>query len=190
MLAREVVDLIRKSVLLLAALLLTLGANLRPSCEYELDGERIAPGCGLRTAARAERAAQAAAEEILPGAVPARTLKRRVRLRLRRPEGDARLLADALLRATQGVVSRCEVRVDGRRLGWVEDGDALCEALSAYIRNTLPTWASGGVLSRELAVRRLYTRAGYLTPERDMLLLVTGAAPVFYYDTSGRYARA
>ena len=66
--------MLRKSLLLLAALLFMAGANLRPVCRYELAGEPIAPGCGIRTAARAERAAQAAAEEILraqavPGAV-------------------------------------------------------------------------------------------------------------------------
>ena len=85
---------------------------------------------------------------------------------------------------------RDEVRVDGVRLGWVADGEALREAVSRYIADTCPAWASGGVLSRELAIRRLYTRDGYLTPEKDMLLLVTGAAPVFYYDGTGRFARA
>ena len=45
-------------------------------------------------------------------------------------------------------------------------------------------------MSRELAIRRLYTRDGYLTPTGDMVLLITGAAPVFYYDQTGRFARA
>ena len=182
--------MLRKSLLLLAALLFMAGANLRPVCRYELAGAPIAPGCGIRTAARAERAAQAAAEEILrleavPGAVT-----KHLRLSLRRPRGSAQELSDALLRSTTGIALRCEVRVDGRRLGWVEDGEALQEALGRYIRGTLPAWASGGVLSGELTLRSLYTRDAYLTTERDMLLLITGAAPVFYYDQTGRYARA
>ena len=76
------------------------------------------------------------------------------------------------------------------QLDAVEDGEALQAALDRHIRRTLPTWASGGVLSGELTLRRLYTRDAYLTDERDMLLLITGAAPVFYYDQTGRYARA
>ena len=117
-------------------------------------------------------------------------LKRSLRLSLRRPAGDTRRLSDALLRNTVGVVLRDEVRVDGRRLGWVRDGEALRDELTRYIRSTLPAWASGGVLSREPVIRRLYTRDRYLTAQGDMVLLVTGAAPVFYFDQTGRYARA
>jgi hypothetical protein len=62
----------------------------------------------------------------------------------------------------------------------VADGDSLRAALGASIEKNLPVWASGGKLSRELSIQRRYTREGYLTPEGDMLLLVTGAAPVFY----------
>ena len=182
--------MLRKSLLLLAALLFAAGANLRPVCCYELAGEPIAPGCGIRTAARAERAAQAAAEEILRFEAGPGKVTKRLRLSLRRPLGSAPELSAALLAATPGIALRCEVRVDGRRLGWVEDGEALQEALGRYIRGTLPTWASGGVLSGELTLRSLYTRDAYLTAERDMLLLITGAAPVFYYDQTGRYARA
>ena len=185
-LCAEVVSLFKKSLLLLAALLLTLGANLRPCWDYG----SLAPACGLRTAARAERAARAAAEELLPGAAAQPAAARRLRLRLRRPEGDARLLSDALLRATPGVALRDEVRLNGARLGWVADGESLRAALDAYVQNTLPTWAVGGRLSGELRLRRLYTRDGPVSAERDMLLRITGAAPVFYYDATGRSARA
>lgn len=182
--------MLRKSLLLLAALLFAAGANLRPVCRYELAGEPIAPGCGIRTAALAERTARAAAEEILRAEAAPGAVTKHLRLSLRKPAGSSQELADALLRSTAGVALRCEVRVDGRRLGWVEDGEALRAALDRHIRHTLPTWASGGVLSGELTLRRLYTRDAYLTDERDMLLLITGAAPVFYYDQTGRYARA
>ena len=182
--------MLRKSLLLLAALLFAAGANLRPVCCYELAGEPIAPVCGIRTAALAERAAQAAAEEILRFDAAPGTVTKHLRLSLRRPLGSAREVSAALLAATPGIALRCEVRVDGRRLGWVEDGEALREALGCYIRDTQPTWASGGVLNGELALRRLYTRDAHLTGQRDMLLLITGAAPVFYYDQTGRYARA
>lgn len=190
MLTAEVISLVKKSLMLLAALLFCAASHLRPCVDCEIDGAGTVPGCSLRAAARAERAARAAAEEILPGPAALPGVNRHLRLRLRRAEGDARLLSDALLRATEGVAVRDEVRVDGKRLGWVADGAALREALAEYIGNTLPTWAEGGVLTRELTIRTLYTRSRPLTATRDMLLLITGAAPVFYYDAAGRYARA
>lgn len=182
--------MLKKSVLLVLALLFAVGAHLRPGCDYTLDGVRVASGLSPRAAKQAELAARDAAEEILREGAALPTPEKRTRLRFSRPASDARALTDALLRATEGISLRDEVRIDGTRLGWVADGAALREALSAYITNTLPTWASGGVLSRELGIRRLYTRDGYLTAQGDMLLLITGAAPVFYYDQTGRFARA
>ena len=182
--------MLKKSLLLLSALVFSVGAHLRPCWDYALGGEWVVSGCSLETAALAERTARDAAEEILraPAVTPA--VHRRLRLRFTRPSSDARALSDALLRSTEGVELRSEVRVDGERLGWVADGAALREALERYIGNTLPTWADGGILSRALTIRSLYTLPRPLTGRRDMILLITGAAPVFYYDASGRYARA
>lgn len=182
--------MLKKVFLLIFTLLLTVGSHLRPCCDYELDGVRIASGLIPREAQRAELAVRDAAEEILRENPVLPAFKKHTRLRFTRPSADTRALTDALLRSTGGIVLRSEVCVDRTRLGWVADGDALREALGSYISATLPTWASGGVLSRELCIRRLYTRDGYLTPQGDMVLLVTGAAPVFYYDQTGRYARA
>ena len=182
--------MLKKSLLLLSALLFSVGANMRPCWEYALPGESPLPACSLGAAALAERAARDAAEEILPGSASPIAATRRLRLRFTRPSRDARALSDALLRAVEGVRLYGEVRVDGRRLGWVADVAALREALSRYIGNTLPTWADGGVLSRELTIRSLYTRERPLTAQRDMLLLITGAAPVYYYNAEGRFARA
>lgn len=180
----------KKASLLLAAFLFAVGAHLRPCYDYELDGVCIASGLAPFAASFAELTARAAAEEILPGHAQLPAVHKHLRLCFSTPSEDTHPLTDALLRATEGIVLREEVRVDGARLGWVADGEALREALSTYIYNTLPVWASGGVLSRELTLRRLYTRDAYLTPKNDMVLLITGAAPVFYYDQAGRYARA
>lgn len=180
----------KKAALLFTALLFAVAAHLRPCYDYELNGVRIASGIVPQTAVFAEQAAQDASEELLSGHAVLPSFHRHLRLRFSRSSADARPLTDALLRATEGIVLRDEVCVGSVRLGWVDDGQGLREALSDYISNTLPVWASGGVLSRELGIRRLYTRDGYLTPQGDMVLLITGAAPVFYYDQTGRYARA
>ena len=109
---------------------------------------------------------------------------------LRRPSEDDEVATDALLRATEGIAVRDHVYVGGRPLGYVRDWEALRERLRGFIADTRPTWASGGTLGAELTIRRQYTREGYVTPLGDMLLLITGAAPVFYYDGTGRFARA
>ena len=182
--------MLKKAVLLFVIFSIAVMSHLRPCCDYELDGVRIASGISPRAAAHAELTARAAAEEILPTGAVLPVLRRHTRLRFTKPSDDARMLTDALLRAADGIVLRDEVRVGGTRLGWVADGAALREALDAYIINTLPAWACGGIVSREVSIRRLYTRDGWLTAQGDMVLLITGAAPVFYFDTAGRYARA
>lgn len=182
--------MLKKTVLLLASLLFAIAAHLRPCCDCTLDGVRIASGLSPGSARRAELAVRAAADEILRENATLPALQKHTCLRFTRPSEDVRMLTDTLLRASEGIVLRDEVRVDGVRLGWVADGEALREAVQGYITNTLPAWASGGVLSGEPQIRRLYTRDGYLTAPGDMVLLVTGAAPVFYFDQAGRYARA
>ena len=179
----------KRMLLLLLAAGLTVGANLRHCWEFCPDrGETIS--CSPHAAQLAIHAAEAAAEEILPGQAARPSLVRKLRLTLRKREEDPRPLADALLRGMEGIVTGDEVRVDGKRLGFVADGAALRAAVGNYIANTLPTWACGGVLSRELSIRRCYTRAGCLTTDGDMVLLITGMAPVFYFDGMGKYARA
>ena len=143
------------------ALLFAVGAHLRPVCDVSLAGEPVARGCSLQTVREAERTAAAAAEEILRDDASAPLFERRVRLSFRRPGRETRPLTDALR-----------------------------EKLRGYIDNTLPAWAKGGTLAAPLTIRRLYTRADYAASEADMLLLITGAAPVFYYDGTGRFARA
>ena len=179
----------KRLLLLLLALCLTAAAHLRPDREFLLDGGETL-SCSPHAARLALQAAEAAAEEILPGRAAPPRLRQRLRLTLCARSEDPRPLADAILRETEGIVVRDEVRVSGRRLGFVADGAALREAIGTYIAGTLPTWACGGVLSGELTIRSCYTREGYLTPDKDMILLVTGMAPVFYFDGMGKYARA
>ncbi|MBQ9687085.1 MAG: hypothetical protein IJV41_11175 [Oscillospiraceae bacterium] len=180
----------KKSVLLLAALALTVSAHLQPSCDFTVAGERIAVGCTPGAARRAEAAALAAAEEICPEAAVLPAVRRHVRLTLRNPGTDAARLSDALLRSTPGVTVSDGVYVDGTRLGSVRDGALFSARLRRYIVNTTPTWAVSGMLSQKLTVQTEYCRAGHEVTEDDMVLLVTGAAPVFYYDLSGNTATA
>ncbi len=182
--------MIKRVLLLPLALGLLLMAHLRPGCDFEVAGEHLRLGCTPAAAERAQRAALAAAEEILPGEAVLPAVKTRVRLRLRARADTAPELADALLRATPGVALRETVWVGERCLGAVSDGAAFSACLRDYLYNTRPSWASGGVLSQPLTLCRTYGRAGYAAAPGDMVLLVTGTAPVLWYDGAGNVAEA
>ena len=180
----------RKSMLLLLALLLTAAANLRPAWDAEIAGERLTLGCSLGAVRRAEEAARAAAEEIVEGRAVLPEARRRMRLTLRRPPENAPALTEALLRSAPGVSLRENVYLGEARVGAVTDAAAFRAKLRAHIENTVPDWAWGGVLSKPLRVERCWGRTGYASAPGDMVLLVTGIAPVLYYDAEGNYATA
>ena len=190
MLTREVMRMRWRLLLLLPALLLTAAANLRLQWDCELAGEALAKGCAGFAVQKALRAARTAAEEILPGEAALPEPRLHLRLRLRPGRADAPELADGLLCATPGVALREFVLLGDKRVGAVSDAAAFRKGLRRYIDNTVPDWAWGGVLSKPLRIERCYGRTGFASTPGDMVLLVTGMAPVFYYDAEGNYATA
>lgn len=182
--------MIRKGVLLLLALLFAFGAHLRVHWDYEVAGRRVAADCNAPAGRLAIEAASRAAEEILPGAESLPALRRRLSLKLTLPKRSAPELTDAILRATDGVCVRETVFAGERYLGAVSDAAAFEAELTRYLANTLPAWASGGALSAPLRIERRYGRPGYAATPEDMVLLVTGAAPVLYTDGNGVSAAA
>ena len=64
----------------------------------------------------------------------------------------------------------------------------LRRALQRSIRGQMPLRAVSGSISGELELRSVYTRAGSCTPDSDMVLLITGMAPVIYLDPEGKLA--
>ncbi len=178
----------KRWLLLGLALLAVLAANLRPAYRVSVNGERLPGVYSLRETERCARTARAAAEEILDNSAPSPEMRRRFALGFGAPCGDTALLTDALLRSVKGIAVSDEVIVNGTRLGTVEDGDYLRAALAYYIDGQMPTAAVSGNISGRLELRRVYTRAGGDTPYRDMVLLITGMAPVVYVDARGKLA--
>lgn len=178
----------RQRRILLGALLLLFAANLRPVYAVSAAGQELPGLYARRQAERCAALARETAEEILgnDAAVPEPEL--RLRLSLRPPAGDEAALTDALLRATEGIAVSDEVIVNGTRLGTVPDGEALRLALDRSIRGQMPLAAVSGSISGRMEFRRVYTRAGRDTPTKDMILLVTGMAPVVYVDANGKLA--
>ena len=177
-----------KLALVLLALGLALGAHLRPAYRIRVQGESLPGRYSLQQWRAGTEQAAEIAEEILGSLDPLPSAEKRLCLTLRRADGDPELLTRTLLRFTEGIQSAEDVRVNGIRLGNVEDGEALQRALQRSIRGQMPRRAVSGSISGRLELRRVYTRAGSCTPNSDMVLLITGMAPVIYLDPEGRLA--
>ncbi|MBR3475298.1 MAG: hypothetical protein IKH34_09595 [Oscillospiraceae bacterium] len=178
----------RQRLILLGALLLMLAANLRPVYGVSVAGRELPGRYARRQTERCAALARKAAEEILGTAEAVPTPELHLHLSLRPAAGDEAVLTDALLCSTEGVAVSDEVRVNGTRLGTVADREALRIALDRSIRRQMPMAAVSGSIRGHLEYRRVYTRAGGDTPLSDMVLLITGMAPVVYVDADGKLA--
>ncbi len=175
----------QKLLLLLPALLLTAAANVRFCCAASVCGQEADVLYSPEALERALRVSSMAAEEILEGEAVSPLSSIRLKPCIRRPLGTSAELTDALLRATAGVDVSYGVYVKNQRMGSVEDREQLEKELDEFITNQLPTWAVSGEVSEKLNFQRQYSRAGKTTDTADMVLLITGAAPVFYSDGNG-----
>ena len=180
---------LRRKILLMAlALVLVLSSHLRPVFRITVQGEALPGRYSLQQARSGEAHAREIAEEILGSTDTLCLPEKRLCLTLRRADGEAAALTEALLERTEGIQTAAEVRVNGVRLGNVADEEALRRALQRSIRGQMPLRAVSGSISGELELRPVYTRAGSCTPDSDMVLLITGMAPVIYLDPEGKLA--
>ena len=180
----------KKFLLSALALLFVAAANTHLCCSLWVDGQALPGTYRLTDRDQARTAAAAAAEEIVSGPAQQPRLRQRYHLRLRPASGTVPELSAALLDATPGVERSEGVYVSGVYLGSVADREELFGSLRQFITGQLPTWAETGYLSQELVTRPQYGRAGSQTPVEDMVLLVSGMAPVLYSDGQGYVARA
>lgn len=180
----------KKLTLSFLALSFIAAANLRLCCSVTVDGQELDGLYSPFTVDRGERAALAAAEEILEGPARLPQAERSWRLSLRPASGQTPQLSAALLEATAGVELAQGVYVDGVYLGSVSDRAELQNELKQFILGQLPTWAETGYLSQGLDFREQFGRSGSTTPVEDMVLLCSGMAPVLYSDGKGYVARA
>ena len=178
----------RRFLLLSLILLLTFCSHLRPGYRVQVAGQALPGRYRSAQLSAALAAARETAQELLGAEDALPEVDKRLCLSLSAPDGDPSLLTDALLRASPGVTLSDEVWVNGTRLGTVSDGQSLRRALQRSIRDQMPLAAVSGNISGQLELRRVYTRAGRDTPEKDMVLLITGMAPVVYVDANGKLA--
>lgn len=173
-------------ILLLLALLGLLCTSLRPQYRVTVDGAELPGTYSPAALRRGERAAGEAADEILRWDAKMPETGRRLCLRLRPAPDDIAALTDALLQSVSGLSLADSVSVNGIRLGTVPDGQQLCARLRESILGRMPAAAVSGNISGRLELRRVYTRADANTDYEDMVLLITGMAPVIYLDGGGK----
>jgi len=180
----------KKLLLLPLALSFSVLSATNLCCSVTVGGRRLDARYSPFSLYCGQRAAAAAIEEIVPGEADVPAAAAHLSLSFTPPEGTARELSGALMRESHDVMLTNGVYVDGKRLGSVASAEALYARLDRFITGQMPNWATRGEFSRDVTVRREYTRAGYVATTDDMALLVSGAAPVMYFNEDGYMSRA
>ncbi len=168
------------------ALGLTLLANLHPGCTISVNGEEIRGLYSYRDAKACEELAELTAEELLEGPAVGPDIDKKWTLSVIPPMGGKLYATDAILSAYSGVKKADGVYVNGVFLGTVEDGEVLREKTRTFITSQMPNAAVFGSISGDLEISKVYTRRNSFTNYDDMLLLISGMAPVIYTDEHGR----
>ena len=176
----------KKIFLCSLSLCLLLLGNLHRCCSLSINGTELQGLYSPKDVKRAEQTALSAAEELLSGHAMLPEIEKTWSLSIIPPMGGRMYLTDAVLSACPGVKKGNGVSVNGVFLGTVTDGDVLREKTRAFILNQMPNSAVFGSISGELQIETVYTRKNHDTNYDDMLLLISGMAPVIYTDQYGR----
>ncbi len=178
----------KKILLSLLSIALLLAANLNICWKVKVSGRDVYGLYSPSQFRECKNAAISAADEICRGEPQIPEFKRSLRVSFLPPSGKNKLLTDSMILSVPGIRLSDEVYVDGERLGIVGDGNVLYDELRAYIKNQMPNKAVFGSISGEVTIKHVYTPSGSETNYSDMVLLISGAAPVFYVDKDGHYA--
>ncbi|MBO5556886.1 MAG: hypothetical protein J5927_06845 [Oscillospiraceae bacterium] len=175
----------RRWLFLPLALFLLVASHVQLSYRVTVDGEPL-EGCYSPAQLRQcrELAAQGAAE-LLADPGPGPELRRQAQLSFSGADGDTTRLSRALLLGYPELCLADGVFVNGVQLGTVADGAVLYDRLRQAIGSQMPSTAVSGNISGRLQIRKVYSRVGHETAYEDMILLITGVAPVLYVDSSG-----
>ena len=178
--------LLRKLCALSAALLGLLAANLHVVCAVGFGGAAPEGAYSPAAVRRGLAAAEATAEEILPGEGSAAAPVLRYSLRLRPPSDDARYVADAALRATEGVAVLDGVYLDHVLLGAVKNGARFAGRVQAWLFDSMPWRAYEAGFVEPFALRPLYARESSAQDPALLLDALARTAQVWYVDAEGR----
>ena len=174
-----------RALLLSLALLFSLAANLNLVCRVGVNGNWDEAVYSLGDARRAEQAAAAAAEEILPRRARMPEIEHRVFLSLRPPLAGSRHLSARILAEVPGVSRFYAVRAAGRTFGVVADRDKLEERLRAALYVSMPRTAVRAEYDEGIELP-VYGRSGSAVSPSEMARAVSCVVPAVFLDAEGK----
>lgn len=175
-----------RALLLSLALLFSLAANLNLVCRVGVNGNWDEAVYSLGDARRAEQAAAAAAEEILPRRARMPEIEHRVFLSLRPPLAGSRHLSARILAEVPGVSRFYAVRAAGRTFGVVSDRDKLEERLRAALYVSMPRTAVRAEYDEGIELVPVYGRSGSAVSPSEMARAVSCVVPAVFLDAEGK----
>ena len=178
----------RSFLMYIPALVLMAAANLNVCCDISVNGSELSGSYSPACANECMRVSALAAEEICVGRAEMPELKMHTHLTLIPPENNRQEFTDSVLRETEGITLLKSVFVKGKRLGSVSAECDIRELLRQNIVSQQPNSAVYGIYSGEIIIEQCYGRTSSEADSSDMVLLVSGMAPVMYYDSGGERA--
>lgn len=178
----------KRIIICALALLFNAAANLKVCCSVAVDGRKLPGSYSPACASECMHVSQLAADEICPNTPDMPAVTTQTYLALKPARNDRQTFTDAILRQTQGVSVLKAVYVKGARLGTVSEDCDIRAMLRQNIVSQQPNSAVYGIYSGEIVLEQCYGRTGSETDSADMVLLVSGMAPVMYYDSNGERA--
>ena len=175
-----------RALLISLALLFTLAANLNLVCRVGVNGNWDETIYSLGDARRAELAATAAAEEILPRRARMPELAYRVFLSFRPSTAGSRHLSARILAEVPGISRFYAVHAAGRSFGVVADRDRLEERLRAALYVSMPRTAVRAGYAEGIELIPVYGRSGSALSPSEMARAVSGVVPAVFLDTEGK----
>lgn len=175
-----------RALLFSLALLFLLAANLNLVCRVGVNGNWDEAFYSLGDARRAELAATAAAEEILPRRARMPEIEHRVFLSFSPPIAGSRHLSARILAEVPGVSPLYAVRAAGRSFGVVADPDKLEERLRAALYVSMPLTAVRAGFAEGIEIVPVYGRSGSALSPSDMARAVSGVVPAVFLDAEGK----
>lgn len=177
--------MLKKSLLVLAAVLALAVAYVRPVYSVELDGAELSGSWDRAVIERAGELARMAGEEIARGESETPEPDCSLRLSILPATGELDELTGALLAASPGVQRAWRVTVDGVDIGTVSDASAFDELTLSYIAECTPPGSVSVSLTKNVELDEVFIPTGSADALTDVSARMRSLVSVSYLTESG-----
>ena len=181
----EVRPVLKKSLMILAAVLVLAVAYVRPVYSVELDGAELSGSWDRAVIERASELARMAGEEIARGESETPEPECTLHFSILPATGELGELTGALLAASPGVQRAWRVTVDGVDIGTVSDVSAFDELLLTYVAELTPPDSVSVSLTNSVALDKVFIPTGYADAASDVSTRLRSLVSVSYLTDSG-----